>query len=688
MEQIDKFVKDILNELQTKLEPYQIKYELSERLDRTLNEEKWPFKSVSKEYFLNAAVPFLACTQEIERVSDEIRAERAKEFIDRINYTSVDFLRCIQKMELDYMAQEPARYKANYNHQTSVFNQISLGEKLADLGKYLLNENNNRAIDLMEAQYTRLGKEPTRVTDASVRLYTFAVAEDMKNEAMQEHEVAYDKAIERSPSIMKYGLPQDSRTEKVAEVLMPHRRQEQVANETSLHDLAKAQAKMDHVENFVIFALKQEVARELLQAEAEEWVENEKRQANAARNGTVPVPFHSVHREIAQEKQQKIDAMEKQIKAYYARKAEAVRGMTLTIQRGENGVYTVTVQKANGEKVQSQTKQGDTERSSTVERNRVESTRTMELTQITQQVMEETKSFRAVFRSESESEMTLTHNQEKENEKKGHEKSQTLGEITASRTTKRDYKGNKKQEAKAAADLAKTSYKKVKKHNVGPKQEKKVTASLETKAIGASAKLTMPDEKHWGTPKASAEIHAADINASLGKLSMHYSAGAKISAGVQLTPAELVGTISDILFNETEKGDNANMTRIMDEVVDLIAKLPPSQTTDWSSLTFSVGDWDFLKVAVKDANQEKGVQDFEVKASSPILDTAKEHWQKAKDMFPFDNNEQQTPILPQDLPTPYELLHGMDQPYVNQEFFTEAANRFITDNTDGPVLGE
>ena len=639
---MDKIIEHALKELKDKLEPWQIKSELNRQIDNMLNGQRWPFKTVSREYFLDVAVPVIQMAQNIEQADSNQRHKQAAEFIDRINYTSADFLTCVQKMEQDFLAQEAIRYKREYNSQSSVTDKITLAQKMTRFGKFLLNENNNRAIDLMEKEMSQFARQPIRVTDGIVRLYTCEIAKTMTNEAIEEHEKAFKAALKRSPYILEYGISTDSTADKLTSKLFKARTQAQITNDNVLFEATKAQIKIDHVNQYVIPHLKQEAGRELLMAIAEELV-------RADRGEEAP---QSKFRESSAQKLQTAAECEQAIKDMHAREAAAIKGWSLQIKRGADGVYSVVVQKASGEKRETRVEKNGTTLIKTAERNRKEEKRELKMTQITNRAMEDTKSFRYVFRGDYETELTPTHDPKKDNEQKGHEKTEKLLEVSAERSTKVGKKGVKTKKARAGIETVEYKNKAIKVSNVGPKENKKEIASVGFKGPGASAEITQANKKNLGTPKATIEGHAVEIEGALGPLRAKLAAGAKVSAGFQLSPEDLIKEAVGILANEIVNGSDANATRVMDEVanflVECLEKMPPDHKIDWGSIVISVGDFDLFKAEVKDVSGQENIKEFQVETSSPVIQDVQEDIQTiqglAQERYPYETQEETPPM--------------------------------------------
>ena len=624
-----------VKKLKEELTPWQIEKKIEKQLEDILKGQDWPFKTVSKEYFLDVAVPLVKTAQDIEHSTPEQLDKNAEMYMDRIDYTSIDMLQCVQKMELEALAQEAV----NFGPQVDIMHphipdNIKLLQKLSEMGTFLLNENNSRAVEAMGIEYMQSGRLPTRVCDTSSRLYMSDVAVNMTKSAVGEHLLAFSQVYNRAPQILKYGMPAETGVGRVVDALFTDRGNERKRNEHVVHDLAKAQAKIDHIENFAVHNLKQEASRFLLSALAEEAV----KQGN-------PDFTSSVFREWHAEKLQAVSEIEGLLKEMKDKEKAMMKDMTLTIKKDKDGIYSITVSKGNGETRTQNIAEGHTKE---IERRRREQKREIKLTKITEKVMEETKSFRAIFHGEKERKLTPTLNQTVENEKKGYERSQKFGEIVFKRVQERKYNGTKRSRAEAEFHTAQFASKKIKTHTIGPRTEEKTIIGGEADILGASASIKAPDKEHIGTPVFKAEAHAvnADVNiADLVKTKM--GIGASVSAGAQLSAEDIIKRAAGVMFDEMANGNSANLTRIIDEVSDIIAKIPPSANVDWGSITISVGDFDVFEAKVKQEGEMGQTHTFAVEASSPLYEDVKKdaaaiqayvERQEAQEKFPFDNN--------------------------------------------------
>lgn len=640
---MEQIVEHVLKELKDKLEPWQIKAELNRQIDNLLQEKEWPFKTVSREYFVDVSIPFIQMAQQIEKADTEERHKRAAEFTDRINYTSADLLTCIQKMEEDFLAQEAIRYDKEYNGRSSVADTTTLAHKVSDFGKFLLNNNNNRAIDLMQSEFSQFPRQPVRITDNMIRLYSCELARSMTTEAVNEHETAHKKNLRNAPYLLEYETKTDSLADKVANQFNTHRAQMQQMSEENLTELVEAQIKVDHIQQNVIPFLKQEAGHDVLRAILEKKARADRGEANP----------HSSFREASEEKLKTANECDQQIKDMYKRESEAIKGWSITITRGDDGVYSIAVQKADGEKRETKVEKDNKTYIKTAERNRKEEKLELKLTEITNRALEQTKSFRYVLGRDKETIIEPEQTPQIDTKSKKKEKDSKLLEVSASRSTTMDIKGIKTKKARAGFELFQKSGKVSSVKQVGNKEKEKTIASYDIQALGASGEIMTPNRKNIGTPTATIKAHALSGEGALGPLKMKLSAGVKATAGYQLSPEKLIAEAVCIASNELIKGSAANSTKIMDEVasfiVECLEKMPPNQKVDWGTITLAVGDFDFFKAEVKD-QAGNDTHEFEVQTSSPFINDIKEDVKtlqdSAQERFPYDETVEH-PVVPE-----------------------------------------
>ena len=559
----------------------------------------WPFETVSTEYFLDVIQPFMKAINDIEEAESKGFGSQAGVLHDKIAYTSINAIHCIQKMELEatlQMAIENAtKTKGMYSDRCrnmSTIWQWAVGE---------LYDHNNYAIDLLLPTHKDAERLPLRICDASEWDFTVPEAIRYTEKTIQEHEDVFSAIAQISKDLLKYGLPSDTTTGQFIDSIIAEWEHIKEQNQMLLGCLAEKELEIDYINTFVLHSLRKQaicfLALDVIQQQE---------------NAEPAADFRNIYEHYMSG----ITQIETLIKDMRKREAQMLPETTLTISKVGDGTYAITVSQTHGAKEKIGYTEGNTEYKYTTERNRYENTRVMHIGKKSHALKMEKTIRRAVLLSDKEESITQTNNQKKTNEKEKIIKEKVLGEFTATTTKTTKIKGKRTARLDVQAKALKFQRRKVKTHQIGPRQVEKEISNVSIEA-GASGAIVAPTKDSLGTYIISVEAHPVKIGVNYHGLKLDAQAGVGASIGHQVSLEDIVKSATKILAQELLNGSAANFTHIIDNVTALLKEASPEAQANWGSIKISASDLTLFKAQV---SEQEDSQKLQVETSSPAFD--------------------------------------------------------------------
>ena len=597
-----QITEHIIDQLKEKAEEFLQGWddEISARIKDLDKKGLWPFETVSTEYFLDVIQPFMRAVDDIEKAEALGFNSHVGTLHDKISYTSINVIHCIQKMELETIlqmaienaTQQPGMYSDKCRNMNTLW-QWALDE---------LYETNNYAIDMLLPTYKDAQRLPLRICDASEWDFTVPEAVRYTENTIREHEEVFGAIAKISKDLLQYGLPSDTAAGQIIDKIIADWEHIKEQNQMLLGCLAERELEIDYINTFVLHSLRKQAICFLAMDTIQKQQEN--------------ISQTTDFRDIYKHYMDGISQIETLIKDMRKREAQMLPEVTLTISKVGDGNYAITVSQAKGSKIQVGYTDNNTETKYTTEKKRYENTRVMKIGKKSHAVAMEKKIRRAVLLSDKEENITNINSSKKDNEKEKVIKEKVLGEFTA--TTTRTTKAHGKRTARL--DLQARAFKfqrrNLKTHQIGPKTVEKEISSASIEP-GASGSIVAPTKDNIGTYLISVDAHPVKIGVNYHGLKLDAQAGFKASVGHQVSVEDIIKSASRVLAQELMNGSAANFTRIIDNVSALLKEAAPEAQANWGSIKISASDITLFKAQV---SEQEDTQKMTVETGSPAFD--------------------------------------------------------------------
>lgn len=572
--------------------------ELAQHTRELVKKGAWPFETVSSEYFLNVVQPFMNAIHEIEDAEEQdFEGIHIGTLQDKIAYTSMDVIQCIQKMELETTLQMVIENSSSPNKMYSdkCRNMCSIWEWAQDE----LYANNNYAIDMLLPTYKEAQRLPLRICDASEWDFTVPEAIMYTEKTIQEYEEIFAAAAKCSQELLDYGTPSETAMGQLTDKIMKEWEHIKAQNLMLLGALAEQELQIDYINTFVMHSLRKQAMCFL----AMDTIQKEK-----------DTPQTADLRNVYEHYMDGIKQINDLIKEMRIKEAQMLPETTLTISKVGDGTYAITVSQSSGVKAQTKKTENGVENTYTAEKKRYEHTRITKIGKKSHAFKMEKHIKRAVLLSAKEESVSKT---EKADEKTRAIKETVLGEfsMTTTRTSKSYGKRTVRLDLKASG--LKHKRRKVKLRQVGPKTEEKQIAGVSVEVLGASGSVSAPTKDCLGTYLVSVNASPAKADANYHGINVAVAAGVGASVGCQLTVDDIIKSASKTLAEELMNGSAANFTRVIDSVTALLKDAAPDTQTNWGSIKISASDLTLFQAQVSE-NQE--TQEMQIEAGSPVID--------------------------------------------------------------------
>lgn len=623
-------------------------------------QEQWPFKSITPDDFRKTIIALGELAEDIHNEKFQLTKTSPGVLHDRVAYRTSDLIQCIHRMEKEAQNQAILSRRVNMGwadansivgatqmhmlfvdrEQRKYFPQLwgmsvspqqreraemaaaharatapmsKEAQLMLDIvrnAKEALYKHNNNALDLLQEMYMYSDIKPIRVSTENEKRYTPNLAIAHTQRVTKEHEEAFAAFVKGLDNIFKHGLPNESSVGKLMETLFKNVAEIREQNEGLFKNLLSAEMDIETIENFIIPQL---------------WLRSFEMEAYAAvetigcfdvgMNGyessrTGP---HIVYREA-------IKQIEQMIKEMREREAKMMPSVTLSMSRDKDGIYTISITRARGDRTEVQFQQDESQHKKTVDKGRAEKTRVFKLGKMSHQLMEEKKLYTAKIYGKKEEISTPTHNPKKHNEQIKIVKENVYGEISLGTTRTTTYHGKRSSRVQLKADIARIDRLMNKTHQEGRQKKEVDIVGAKTSIGGASITTSMPTRDTWGTPKISAEAHPVKVDANYRKLNASFSAGPKFSVGVQLSPEDISKNAAKALIEEMSKGSSANFVRVIDDMMAMIKNAGPSASMNWTNISVTAAAMEILdtQVTVERQEETQAVDTF-ITVGSPIV---------------------------------------------------------------------
>lgn len=666
--------------------------ELEEALDAIVKStpHAWPFSGITQEDLLSAIRPMVDIASSIEQEYYKIKGATPEVLQDRIAYKTIDLLKCVNQMEY-----ETSRFEANHSGTRSYQQHSQLRNGPTHIPSFVVaHDERNEAFSYTKNQWldgSRDTTDPFTTTSYKLRqvaprgsnnpetrqmlsamrqivslakdnLYTLnqeaneqmqrffptaevrqanilgkgdldsyipAVAIDYTKRVAGEHEQAYAAILDKFEQILKYGLPSETNMGQFMDKLAGGRDAYKKENEALIKSFLSKEMDMEVLENFFIPRMKLEAS--VLEGQ----MKIEGRLGNATSYRQLKNLYHEYVNGHTQS-QRTIDETR-------TREAKMMPELGLSIEKGKDGTYVITVSRGKGEKREVSFKSENESYQKTDVKNRKENTRVMTLGQMSQALREEKRAYSMIVRGTSAEFTEKVPEAKKRDTKITYSHDMSFGEAEVSHTRTTRHSGKRSNRANLHMDLGKMEGRIIRSHREGLNRKQDWNIGASAQGIGASASMSTPTIDSLGTPKLSAEAHLAKGSVNFKQLEASFNIGAKASVGVQITPEEISKRAAMILVGEALKGNSANLTRIADEVMDLIKSAGPSSSIDFTKINISAASLDLLNAElIREQNQEIGEVNYNSKIESPIASDIKEdidnvptYYDQVQDMVQF-----------------------------------------------------
>ena len=495
-------------------------------------------------------------------------------------------LKCTQAMELEFLAQ--SMNAATESSPAMAFTSspaVAKAMRLSTWAYDVLEQHNNKAIDCLEEVYKKEDIHKLRIDTKNKQNYIPEAARALTTHAVNAHKQAFAHVAERVDPILKHGLTPEDGFGKMLSKVMPAKAEAQMQNGASITNLLRAETDIDYVQSDVLYSLQ----REKTQKEAFEAL----RHYLTLQYGDIFPSDPLFPKEIA-ELNEAIIAIPKEIKDMRAEERK-MSPAEISLEKGEDGIYTLTVAREKGVKHEFQYEGTDVEYQRTETAKQRKQELVVQLGQESHLVSTEQKTYLASLKSTKEQSMTRVRNSELEQEKRGYKNNNSLGEVRLTKTRSIQGKGKRTTRLQLKILAAKMEHRRVKTHNVGPKTKETELASFALELLSGGASAHTPTKEDLFSPFATIEASPIKATVGLGPLSANFGAGIKLSAGAALSQEESWRKISDFLTRKITPGSPINMVALQEELEQFFQSTNITQSIDWGSFEFSAGDITLLE---------------------------------------------------------------------------------------------
>lgn len=618
---MDQVIKKAVDAVSEKMRPkVNSGDDIEQRIKELQENGEWPFTTVSPEEFLAYTRPLIQTIYDIYKESDTKSKVPVEIIQDRIAYTTVDMLKCVQRMELEAKSQEIAEtvcQAREESYSSKAYDMLTI----VDWAKNELYRYSNQANDFMAHTYKDENKKPIYISRENEREFIPNLAVSHTYTTTREHSRAFKEVADRFDELMKYGVPSESAVGKLVDSVLNFT-ETKAENEKAVHNLLARELDIEYIENFIIPNLSLKAIE--LQAEAALDDNARKRDGRGGR---------SEYWQDYKCYDKALQSIDRAIKNMRNREAEMCRDAKLIISRGEDGTYSITATRQKGEVREAKVKDGEVEYTRTTEKNIRGRTRTFEFGKMTQQLRDEQSQRFAKIRGYKEETKQPTYREEKNNEQKKVIKERAVGEISISRNHK------KSERLKLTANLARLEGRVVLTHNVVHKTKSKTIASGKAQILGASSTFALPTKESIGTPTLSAEAHPLKLNGQYRGLSASFSTGPSVKVGKQMSVADIVRKSCEIFDTDLTSGDATNLTKAIDKVSEMLREFGPSAGMDWGRIEVSLSDIKIFQAKAQvpahdieqtqdtSQSQDKGQEQqeqFSIEMKSPFIEEVRD----------------------------------------------------------------
>lgn len=664
------------------------KKELEQELDDIIASgptKTWPFRGVTKEDLISAVIPMVDVASSIEKEAWKIKGVTPEVLQDRIAYKTIDLLKCVNQMEY-----ETKRFEANQNterpeygrsrmhngptHITPTYHDeagrdilfagtanahrvetddpfskrtrprpdnrgraymaesrqmAQMMQAISTWARKNMYEFNRVANQEIKEHFPRADIQLINVSDVGNYTYMPALAVKHTENVTRSHEEAYAAILDKFEQMLKYGLPNETSLGQMLDKIIGNRDEYKQENEELIKNLISREMDLEVIEHFFVPEMM------LNAAIAEGQMQIERRLGNV-------LGYQQLHSTYT-EQIHGANQCKKMIKDTRDMEAKMMPNLELSITKGKDGTYVVTVSKGVGEKREVEFKNETDSYKKVEQKNRRENTRVMTLGKVSQALREEKKTYSMIVKGTSAEFTEKVQDAKKRDTKISYQHDMSIGEAELSHTRTTRHSGKRSNRTNLQMDIGKMEGRIIKSHREGLNRKEDWNIGASAQGIGASASMSTPTIDSLGTPKLSAEAHLAKGSVNFKQLEASFNIGAKASIGMQITPEEISKKAAMILVGEALKGNSANLTRIADEVMDLIKSAGPSSSIDFTKINISAASLDLLNAElVREQNQEIGEVNYNSEIGSPIASDIKEdienaptYYDQVQDMVQF-----------------------------------------------------
>lgn len=656
---MEKVIKHVAEQVaqNIKIPPWAKQDDIISQAEELKKSNQWEFRSITPDDFIATMKSLTQMVKDLEKEPGKLNKTPSDVLCDRAAYRTVDMLKCIQTMEFEatqrrifairgnFMSHGGAELFADPSQSFASFSSVVdhtrgtsfyeryhprdiVNERLAvpetqtttkmfefiRWAKDELYKHSDDANFLIESLYPAAETKPISLSEENEKSYAPSIAIAHTNKVTREHEEAFAQVVKSFDDVLKYGLPSETSIGKFIDRLLPHRDEIKGKNEELIKNLLSKEMDIETIETFIVPALRMRAFEMEMQS-------------NVLNMGMFDVGFstytsdpngpHRVYNDA-------IKTIEQMIKDTRAREAKMAQSTTLTITRGDDDVYTISIARSKGEKREVKFNDQDVTKKEITERNRFSEERKFRLGRLSKELREEKKVYSMKLLGSKEEVVSPTNNPKKSGEVQKLQKESSIGELSISTTKTTKSHGKVAARLNMAANAVRLEGKVIKSYKAGRKTEEQNIIGGKAEIVGASISAAAPTKDYMGTHKVSAEAHPVKVGANYRGVNASINTGPSFSAGMQVTAEDISKKAAKALVDELLKGSSANFTRVIDDVMSMIKAIPPSADMDWGSIKISAATMDLLNTQIDvQRNQESNAVEVSHETHSPLIDDIK-----------------------------------------------------------------
>ena len=256
------------------------KTELYKNVAELVSCDMWPFESISAKEFMHASERLLKFAHYVGEREVDGQQYSAEAYMDIATESTIEMLRCVQKMTMDASSQEmESMLKWNQNKEYDM--TFLEAKQFVEYAKNEMYELNNSICDHLLLDLSLVGI-PARYIDMEIeRTYLIDRESTFAVNATHNHYNAVKTAYDEIDNLIKYGLPSERFAGQVKDIVLEtdaHKRH----NKTIVDKILSSEADLEVVMLYILPEIDLRIQEYCARAIVEET--NEKEQKDLAPN--------------------------------------------------------------------------------------------------------------------------------------------------------------------------------------------------------------------------------------------------------------------------------------------------------------------------------------------------------------------------------------------------------------------